>query len=204
MQATKFAFAAALVATAACAQTSQPATVTAPVASPAAGGSGAGAPAAPPQATVSSAGGSAAPQGTSAASSDASAGTRGTDTAATAPGGADAGAPAQFRSCALDSECVAVDRVGCCHNGWKEAVAAAQKDAYAQSFTCPEANPMCPMYLVRDGRVPLCDNATHLCTMTRPEDVACGGFIRNKHSCPSGYRCQLSKHPDVAGKCVQP
>jgi hypothetical protein len=115
----------------------------------------------------------------------------------------DSGALAQFRACALDSECVAVDRVGCCHNGWKEAVAASQAEAYEKSFTCPQAHPMCPMYIVRDARVPLCDNATHLCTMTRPEDIPCGGFIRNKHECPAGLRCQLGKHPDVPGKCVQ-
>jgi hypothetical protein len=98
---------------------------------------------------------------------------------------------------------VSVEKVGCCHNGWKEAVATSQKDAYTKSFTCPQAHPMCPMYIVQDSRVPLCDNATHLCTMTKPEDVSCGGFIRNKHVCPAGYRCQLSKHPDIPGKCVQ-
>jgi hypothetical protein len=114
----------------------------------------------------------------------------------------DSGALAQFRACALDSECVAVNRVGCCHNGWKEAVASSQAEAYEKSFTCPQAHPICPMYIVRDSRVPLCDNATHLCTMTRPEDIACGGFIRNKHPCPTGLRCQLGKHPDVPGKCV--
>jgi hypothetical protein len=114
----------------------------------------------------------------------------------------DSGALAQFRACALDGDCIAVDRVGCCHNGWKEAVAASQAAAYEKSFTCPQANPMCPMYIVRDSRVPLCDNATHLCTMTRTEDIACGGFIRNKHTCPTGFHCQLPKHPDVPGKCV--
>jgi hypothetical protein len=125
--------------------------------------------------------------------------------AASAPGteeAADSGALAQFRACALDSDCSAVDRVGCCHNGWKEAVAASQAGAYEKSFTCPQAHPMCPMYVVRDGRVPLCDNAMHLCTMTRPEDIACGGFIRNKHTCPTGFHCQLPKHPDVPGKCL--
>jgi hypothetical protein len=114
----------------------------------------------------------------------------------------DSGALAQFRACTLDSDCVAVDRVGCCHNGWKEAVASSQAPAYEKSFTCPQAHPMCPMYIVRDARVPLCDNGAHLCTMTRPEDVACGGFIRNKHTCPTGLHCQLAKHPDIPGKCV--
>jgi hypothetical protein len=200
MHASTFACAVAFVAVAACAQTSQPSAVTAPVASPTASGSAATIAAAPATASAASAG--TAPV----ASADApDAGTNGSDLAGAGPGASvDAGGPPQFRACTLDSDCVEVDRAGCCHNGWKEAVAATQKDAYAKSFTCPEPHPMCPMYLVHDARVPLCDNATHLCTMTRPDDVACGGFIRNKHACPTGYHCQPSKHPDVPGKCVQP
>jgi hypothetical protein len=72
-------------------------------------------------------------------------------------------APARFRACTTDAECVAVPRVGCCHNGWNEAVAASQKDAYATSFTCPDPHPMCVMMIVRDTRVPRCDGSTHLC-----------------------------------------
>jgi hypothetical protein len=79
--------------------------------------------------------------------------------------GADAGAPARFRACNGDADCLAVPRVGCCHNGWKEAVAASQQDAYAASFVCPEAHPICAMFLVRDTRVPVCDAATRLCTL---------------------------------------
>jgi hypothetical protein len=75
----------------------------------------------------------------------------------------DAGAAARFRACSADVDCVAVPRVGCCHNGWNEAVAVTQKDAYAASFVCPEAHPICAMFLVRDTRVPQCDGATHLC-----------------------------------------
>lgn len=140
----------------------------------------------------------------SAASTTADAGAVSTagDTGAATDQAQDSGALAQFRACENDSECVAVDRVGCCHNGWKEAVAASHAEAYQKSFTCPQEHPMCPMYIVRDARVPLCDNATHLCTMTRPEDVPCGGFTRNKHECPAGLHCQLGKHPDVPGKCI--
>jgi hypothetical protein len=187
--------AATVVAVAACAQPSQSTAVTAPTASP------------PPSAAVSTPAPAAAPAtSASSASADAQpdAGASTSAGAALGPGDADAGAAAQFRACAMDSDCVAVDRVACCHNGWKDAVAVSQKDAYAKSFTCPQAHPICPMYLVKDPRVPLCDNATHLCTMVRAEDVACGGFIRNRHACPTGYRCQLPKHPDVAGKCVAP
>ena len=53
-----------------------------------------------------------------------------------------------------------VPRVGCCHNGWNEAVAVSQRDAYAASFVCPEAHPVCAMFLVRDTRVPQCDAGT--------------------------------------------
>jgi hypothetical protein len=77
-----------------------------------------------------------------------------------------AGAAARFRSCHADTDCIAVDRVGCCHNGWKEAVASSQAAAYARSFKCPEANPICAMYIVRDDRVPRCSDRTGLCTMT--------------------------------------
>jgi hypothetical protein len=77
----------------------------------------------------------------------------------------DAGASAQFRACAADTDCVAVPRVGCCHNGWNEAVAVSQKDAYAASFVCPEAHPICAMFLVRDRRTPRCNAGTHLCEL---------------------------------------
>jgi hypothetical protein len=88
------------------------------------------------------------------------------DASVPGPAGAvDAGAPARFRACNADADCVAVPRVGCCHNGWNEAVAVSQKDAYAASFVCPEAHPICPMFLVRDARVPRCDQATHLCEL---------------------------------------
>jgi hypothetical protein len=80
----------------------------------------------------------------------------------------DAGADPRFRACRTDADCAAVDRVGCCHNGWKEGVASLQKDAYARSFVCPEAHPICPMYIVRDLRIPKCDERAHLCTMAPP------------------------------------
>jgi hypothetical protein len=83
-----------------------------------------------------------------------------------APVVADAGgAPARFRACSVDADCVAVPRAGCCHNGWNEAVAASQKDAYRASFVCPEAHPICAMFIVRDTRAPQCDPAAHLCTL---------------------------------------
>ncbi len=81
---------------------------------------------------------------------------------------ADAGAATAFQACQSDSDCVAVPRVGCCHNGWKEAVNVAQKDAYAASFTC-QTRPLCPMYIIRDMRVPRCDLHAHLCGMVQAQ-----------------------------------
>ena len=81
-----------------------------------------------------------------------------------APAATAEGAPARFRACATDADCVAAPRVGCCHNGWNEAVAASQKDAYEASFTCPEPHPICAMNIVRDTRKPRCDEASRLCT----------------------------------------
>lgn len=80
----------------------------------------------------------------------------------------DAGS-APYRACQQDADCVAVPRVGCCNNGWLEAVNAGQKDAYAKSFVCPTPRPMCPMYIVHDTRTPKCDTNTHLCIMVRPQ-----------------------------------
>jgi hypothetical protein len=88
------------------------------------------------------------------------------DANAPAPGsGAEASSPVQFRACAADADCVAVPRVGCCHNGWNEAVTTSQRAAYAASFTCPNAHPVCPMFFVRDTRAARCDAQSRLCTM---------------------------------------
>jgi hypothetical protein len=135
----------------ACAKTSDnPPVVTAPTAS-------AGAPAATDSAAVVTS--------ATAASPPPEAGTPVSTAATDVP---DAGATAAFQACQADSDCVAVPRVGCCNNGWKEAVNASQKDAYAASFTCAKRRP-CPMYIIRDMRVPKCDPGTHLCQMVNAQ-----------------------------------
>lgn len=72
---------------------------------------------------------------------------------------------ALFRVCAADDDCVAVPRVGCCHNGWKTSVSRCEQDAYAHSFVCAQARPVCPLYLVVDRRVPQCNPSSHLCEL---------------------------------------
>jgi hypothetical protein len=75
----------------------------------------------------------------------------------------------QFRTCQADADCVAVPRAGCCHNGWKEAVAVSQTDAYEKANACAKSpRPVCPMYIVRDARFARCEPQSHLCTMVRP------------------------------------
>jgi len=74
----------------------------------------------------------------------------------------------QFRACQSDVDCLAVPRAGCCDNGWKEAVAASQADAYAQANACTRQRPICPMFKVRDRRVAYCEPQTHLCSMKQP------------------------------------
>ena len=145
---------------AACAQTSQPPVVTAPSASAA---STVPAAAPPPSGTTAA---SATPAAVGGAASAPAASVAAGATPAPAPSSS---VPAQYRACNTDADCLAVARAGCCPHGWKEAVAAPQKDAYARDFACTQSpRPMCPMFMVRDGRVAKCDGREHLCEMVQP------------------------------------
>jgi hypothetical protein len=106
-------------------------------------------------------------------------------------------------SCTTDADCVAVEKNGCCRNGTKEAVAATAVDEYRASFTCPNPHPICPMIRILDTRVAECSNATHHCEMVKPDDIKCGGFIKNAHDCPPDYHCVLNRIPDMPGTCVK-
>jgi hypothetical protein len=112
-------------------------------------------------------------------------------------------AHADWYACADDSDCIAVARVGCCHEGWMEAVNRGEAEAYEASFTCPEPHPICPQIRIIDRRVPECDRASHECTMVRVDRIRCGGFVRHPHSCPAGYVCEVDAGaPDLPGACV--
>jgi hypothetical protein len=89
-------------------------------------------------------------------------------------GSADLGEPEErFRSCLTDDDCVAVPVVGCCHNGWKASVGRQREDEYESSFQCPTERPLCPLYLVKDMRVPQCNRVAGLCELVPVDDFTC-------------------------------
>src|SRR5207237_3184953 len=104
-------------------------------------------------------------------------------------------------ACKIDSDCVAVEKVGCCHNGYLEAVNKDQKEKYLHSFVCTEQI-MCPQFLVHDTRLAQCNLGTNKCEMVEIDKISCGGFTRNPHGCPAGYDCVMTRHvPDAPGVC---
>jgi len=78
---------------------------------------------------------------------------------------------ADYLSCSADSDCVAVDRAGCCHNGYKDAVNASQLEAYRAANACQDAHHMCPMFMIVDKRVARCDTTLKRCQMVQPEQA---------------------------------
>jgi hypothetical protein len=108
---------------------------------------------------------------------------------ATAPGSAAPGSPAAYQACAVDGDCVAVPKGGCCQNGRMEAVATSQTAAYKAAFACTQ-KVMCPMIMYNESRVAECSGTTHLCEMIAPETIQCGGTGASAHKCPTGYSCK--------------
>jgi hypothetical protein len=99
-----------------------------------------------------------------------------------------------FYSCGVDSDCVAVPKVGCCPNGSMEAVNKQSVDAYRASFVCGKTRHICPMYRLLERRRPLCGNASHRCEMVPPDQVVCNGTGPNVHACLTGTQCDSTGH----------
>lgn len=60
-------------------------------------------------------------------------------------------------ACNVDADCTAVPRGGCCQNGWLEAVNTHHVKAYENATKCTlNPRPMCPMYMVHDTRIAVC------------------------------------------------
>lgn len=108
-----------------------------------------------------------------------------------------------FYSCKSDKDCVATPRNECCGTGWMAAVNKNEVDAYHASFTCPQAHPICPLYLILDTDQPECNIGTHKCEMVKIADIKCGGLVVNPHACPANYDCSYNNVPDVPGSCKQ-
>jgi hypothetical protein len=106
-------------------------------------------------------------------------------------------------SCATDDDCTAVDRGGCCTDGTEFAVNANSTADYAAAVACTaNPRPLCPQHIINETRVAQCNNGFGHCHMVAPEDIRCGGFTMNPHSCPTGYTCHFDGVPDIPGHCV--
>src|SRR5947209_7812959 len=70
------------------------------------------------------------------------------------PSGSAQAATPNFLACSSDSECVAVERAGCCHNGYKDAVNRSRVAEYQAANACKDLHVMCAMFFVNDDRVP--------------------------------------------------
>lgn len=102
-------------------------------------------------------------------------------------------------SCKVDSDCVAVDKGGCCPDGTDVAVNYAKAKSYAKSVACKSAHGICPQHRVLETRVAQCNFETKKCEMVQIEDIACGGFIERPHDCPDGYLCLHRFDDDASG-----
>ena len=112
----------------------------------------------------------------------------------------------ELYACATDDDCVAVEKAGCCPNGFLVAVNQGEVKAYDTTYACQTPPAACPLLVVHDTRVAQCNFGTHQCEMIDPSLIRCGGFIdpSMQHHCPSGWQCDFSGHvPDLPGTCVQ-
>ncbi|WP_146649211.1 hypothetical protein [Labilithrix luteola] len=104
-------------------------------------------------------------------------------------------------ACQDDSDCVAVDKGGCCPDGTEVAVNKSKTKSYAKSAVCKSKSHICPQHRVLETRVAQCNFATKKCEMVQPADISCGGFIKHAHNCPDGYLCLHDGNPDRGGHC---
>jgi len=110
----------------------------------------------------------------------------------------------EFYTCQTDSDCVAVEKAGCCPNGFLVAVNKGEVKAYDAKYACTTPPATCPMFVVDDKRVAQCDFSSHQCQMIDPTQIRCGGFIAPafQHQCPANFECHYQNVPDLPGNCV--
>lgn len=109
----------------------------------------------------------------------------------------------EFYKCDVDADCVAIEKAGCCPNGYLVAVNKDQVKAYDDKYACTNPPAACPHFIVKDTRVAQCDFAAHRCLMIDPTQIHCGGFIQPTHDCPASFTCDFhGLVPDVGGTCA--
>ena len=113
------------------------------------------------------------------------------------------GTAADYLTCNADTDCVAVPREGCCHNGYKDAVNKSKIGSYRAANHCKLTNPMCTQMIVDDRRVAQCNGVSHQCEMIEPNTIRCGGAGPAAHACPAGYVCKTTGVADIPGICAQ-
>lgn len=86
--------------------------------------------------------------------------------------GSDSAAATDYLACKVDSDCVAVPKEGCCHDGLKDAVNKNAIDAYRTANACKLKNPICPQFIMNDKRVARCNVSTRQCEMVQPQPAA--------------------------------
>jgi hypothetical protein len=111
-----------------------------------------------------------------------------------------AGQHASFDSCNVDSDCRKI-HTGCCKR-FEGAINGSLLDAYTASLQCT-GNEICPAVLTQNtDRAAVCNVETHKCELSYPEEIRCGGFTTNPHSCPDGWTCARGTlNPDIPGVC---
>jgi hypothetical protein len=108
-----------------------------------------------------------------------------------------------WAACQTDEDCTAVDNGGCCPDGTKAAVNIDGVADFQASRACTSPPSLCPLHVILDQRVPMCDATSHTCQMVDPANARCGGFTTHPHACPIGWNCQLTvSTPDIPGTCV--
>ncbi len=110
----------------------------------------------------------------------------------------------EFYTCNTDADCVAIEKAGCCPNGFLVAVNKDEVKAYETKYACTTPPATCPLFVVHDTRVAQCDIPNHQCQMIDPTQIRCGGFIAPalQHQCPTGFECHYVNVPDLPGSCV--
>lgn len=117
------------------------------------------------------------------------------------------GSTAAMLACTKDADCTAIANPACCQ-GWRQvAVNKSSVAAYTNQNQCAPPYPPCApppdpdvVGNAESQKVAQCNTTTKRCEMIHPDDIKCGGFIANPHTCPSTWIC-IEPVNDQPGDC---